>query len=139
MIILDTNVVSELWKPIPDRKVLSWLDRQAKERLHLSAVSEAEILYGLHLLAPGKRRNQLEKFFEREVLGTLSGEILAFDSAAAKAYGVLAAVKRAAGRPMPQADAMIAAIAVVHGATLATRNTKDFRDCGIELVNPWEP
>lgn len=88
-------------------------------------------------MAQGKRRTQLEGFFEKEVLGTLSQGILVFDSAAAKAYAMLSAGRRSIGRPMAQSDAMIAAIAAVHGATLATRNTKDFLNCGIEVVNPW--
>ncbi len=137
MIILDTNVVSELWKPDPAPTVIEWIDQQPKRALFLTSISEAEILFGFRLRAQGKRRAQLEGFFEKEVLGTLSQGILVFDSAAAKAYAMLSAGRRSIGRPMAQSDAMIAAIAAVHGAALATRNTKDFTNCGIEVVNPW--
>ena len=137
MIVLDTNVVSELMRPSPSERVVRWISLQAPASLYTSAVVEAQILHGILLLPAGRRRNALAEaagaMFEVE----FGARILAFDSGAARAYAQIASDRHRAGRPISQFDAQIAAIARTARATLATRNTGDFEDCGINLVNPW--
>lgn len=137
MIVLDTNVLSELMRSRPEPMVASWLGAQPTMSLFITAVTEAEILYGLALLPQGRRRDDLlaaaRSLFDEE----FAGRILPFDSDAAAAYSVIAADRRPAGRPISQFDAQIAAIVRSRGGTLATRNTADFIDCGIELIDPW--
>ena len=138
MIVLDTNVLSEALKPVPSHKVLGWLSTQDQSTTFITAITQAEILYGIELLPAGKRKAQLQssisKLFEQE----FADHILSFDHSAAEAYSRIAAAHRAAGRPISQFDAMIAAIVHVEGAKLASRNASDFADCGIEIVNPWK-
>ncbi len=137
MIILDTNVVSGLMRPNPSPIVVDWVAAQAAPDLYLSTVSEAELLYGVEILPAGRRRDRLLE----EVMGMLQedfdGRILPFDSAAARAYAVVAAARRAAGRPINHADCQIAAIARCRGASVATRDVDDFEGIRIELINPW--
>jgi toxin FitB len=137
MILLDTNVISELMKAIPNSTVEAWLSRQPTESLFITAITEAELRYGAALLAPGRRRKSLTAAVEAMLAEDFTGRILPFDSSAAVAYAVVAAERRQAGRPMAQFDAQIAAIAKSRGTALATRNTPDFEDCGINLINPW--
>jgi hypothetical protein len=138
MTILDTNVVSELLKPEPSAAVLKWMEGQTVLGRFTTSVSQAELLYGVELMPRGRRRVSLENAI-RSILATDFGNrVLAFDAGAADVYGKIFAKRRSIGRPISQADAQIAAIVRSHpGATLATRNTKDFADCGIKLVNPW--
>jgi toxin FitB len=136
--ILDTNVVSEVMASSPSRAVLDWIENlRTADELFLTAISVAEILYGVELLPKGKRRDKLaldaEDMFEEDY----SGRVLVFDEAAARAFAHIAVGRRRIGRPIAELDAQIAAIASVHDATLATRNTADFEGCGIRLVNPW--
>lgn len=140
MIILDTNVISELARPRPDPAVLNWADSQALERLYATAISEAEILYGLNLLAVGLRREVLRRAVMTVFGGLFAGRVLPFDSAAAAEYGAWAGERRRAGRPAGMGDLQIAAIARARGAkAIVTRNTKDFDGCGVELIDPWQP
>ena len=137
MIILDTNVLSELWRPRPSTGALAWLRSQPSDALFTTAINEAEILYGIELLAPGRRRRELESL-ARAIFGQdFMGRVLPFDSAAAREYAQIAAARRRAGRPMPEADAQIAAIGRSRGASIATRDMADFADCGVRVLSPW--
>jgi toxin FitB len=137
MIILDTNVISELLRPAPEPAVEAWLGAQDGLGIFLTSVSEAELRYGVAVMAAGKRRDLLEQAIDRILRDDMAGRILPFDSAAAHAYAIIAATRRSAGKPISQADCQIAAIARVHNAPVATRNTPDFEGCGIDLINPW--
>jgi predicted nucleic acid-binding protein len=137
MIILDTNVVSELMKVAPEPAVMVWIDAQPMSSVFLSSVSQGEILYGVGLVPPGKRRDGLLHAARTAFETYFRGRILPYDSDAAEAYAAIAAKRPQAGRPISQFDAQIAAIAHSRGAELATRNTADFEDCGIGLINPW--
>ena len=135
--ILDTNVVSEPMLASPSAVVQIWWSQQQPGALFITAVTAAEILYGIELLPQGKRRVALLAGVELMFGKVLAGRILPFDEDAARAFAVIAASRRARGRPITDLDAQIAAIARSRGAILATRNTADFEDCGIRLVNPW--
>ena len=137
MILLDTNILSELMRPAPEKGVEQWLTDQPDASVFISAITEAELRYGVALLPTGKRRSTLAAVIEDMLGEDFTGRILPFDSAAAVAFAEIAANRRQAGRPIAQADAQIAAIARSRGAALATRNVPDFEGCGIELVNPW--
>ena len=129
MILLDTNVVSEPLKPAGDVGVLNWLDAQTIETLYLSAISLAELRFGIAALAPGKRRDTLNASLEQR--------ILPFDAAASEAYATLRALARAQGKAIAPADGYIAAIATVHGLTVATRDIGPFEAAGLPVINPW--
>ena len=137
MIVLDTNVISELLTPAPSPGVERWLSVQPPMSVFTTTITQAEILYGLRLLPSGRRRRDLEAavlpIFEED----LAGRILTFDSDAADSYATLATARRQMGRPISQPDAQIAAICRLHDAVCATRNGKDFVHTGIELVDPW--
>ena len=137
MIILDTNVVSELMKKEPDSAVENWTRRQPDESLYVTTITEAEILHGILLLAKGKRRTALEEAATGMFREDFDERVLPFDSPAARAYAEIAAVRSRAGRPISNFDAQIAAIARVNGATVSTRNVDDLEGCGVDLVNPW--
>ena len=137
MIVVDTNVLSELLRPAPDARVLGWVADQPRAALFTTAVTRGEILYGIRLLPDGQRRRGLWDAALAIFNEDLAGRILSFDSDAADAYADIGASRRAAGKPISQFDAMIAAMARSRGANIATRNTKDFEDCGIDVVNPW--
>lgn len=137
MIILDTNVVSELMRPNPNSNVVDWVAGQAAPDLYLSTVSEAELLYGIEILPPGGRRDRLLAEVEGMLREDFYGRILPFDSSAAWVYAVIAAARRAAGRPINHADCQIAAIARCRTASVATRDVDDFEGTGIEVINPW--
>ena len=137
MILLDTNVVSELMRPEASPVVLKWFSRQHAQEIYGSSINLAEVFYGIELLTGGKRRHELLAGAERMFTRVLAGRVFAFEDEAAHAFARIASARRKAGRPIAELDAQIAAIAHVHGATLATRNTADFEDCGIRLVNPW--
>ena len=137
MIILDTNVISELLRPAPEPKVEHWLSAQDGLNVYLTSISEAELRYGLAIMGNGKRRAALVDAVDRILREDLAGRILPFDSSAAQSFATIAAARRSAGRPIAQADCQIASIAHTRGATVATRNTPDFEGCEIDLINPW--
>lgn len=137
MIIADTNVISEVMKPISADQVLRWMAKQPPTSLFITTVTQAEILYGVELLPRGKRRAALKLAVEALFEEDFAGRILPFDSDAARVFPQIAASRRASGRPISQRDAQIAAITRSRGAALATRNTGHFRHCGIVLLNPW--
>jgi len=137
MILLDTNVVSEPLKPAGDVGVLNWLDAQTIETLYLSAISLAELRFGIAALAPGKRRDTLNASLEQRILPLFLDRILPFDAAASEAYATLRALARAQGNAIAPADGYIAAIATVHGLTVATRDTGPFEAAGLPVINPW--
>lgn len=135
MIVLDTNVVSELAKPTPDLTVVAWVDAQVE--LAIAAPALGELRFGVARLPEGKRRTALGEAIDRFVADDLGGQVLAFDAECADAYGLIVAARENAGRPIGIADAQIASICAVHNAVLATRNVRDFLTAGIELVDPW--
>ena len=138
MILLDTNVVSELMRARPDDQVRSFLAAQRLETLFLPSLVVAEIRYGLARLPEGGRRAGLEDLFERFLAEGFTDRVLPFDATCALRYARARAAREAAGRPIALADALIGGMALAHGATLATRNTADFEGIEVRLVNPWE-
>jgi toxin FitB len=138
MIVLDTNVLSETWRPAPSPKVLAWMRSQPMSALFTTTITEAELFYGIALLPDSKRRRALEAAVSLIFAEDLAGRVLPFDSAAAREYAGIAAARRHAGRPIAEADAQIAAIARSRGAAVATRNGEDFAGCGVTVVSPWE-
>lgn len=137
MIVLDTNVVSELMRPRPDTNVVDWVAGQTMDALYLSTVSEAELRYGIAILPTGVRRDRLVAEVKGMLREDFAGRILSFDSSAAQAYAVIAATRRVAGHPINHADCQIAAIAHSRGASVATRDVDGFDGSGIEVINPW--
>jgi hypothetical protein len=138
MIILDTNVVSEPLRPTGDSRVLNWLDQQDIETLYLTAVTVAELRFGIAARPSGKRRHRLEDEFERHILSLFEGRILPFDEAVTTAYAEIRAKARSTGKAIWVADAFIAAIATHHGFTIATRDVTPFKFAGIPVINPWD-
>ena len=137
MLVLDTNVVSELMRERPNPEVLRWADNQLTGDMFVTSVTEAEIRTGIAILPEGERKRGLAAAAER-LFGVLFFErILPFDSDAARAYAMLAAERRVAGRPISHADCQIAAIARCRGASVVTRNVGDFEESGFEVINPW--
>jgi predicted nucleic acid-binding protein len=137
VIILDTNVLSELMKADPAASVVEWAASQPTSRLFITAITQGEILYGIGLLPKGKRRDRIAHAAKAMFVEDFNDRILAFNSDAAVAYAEIAVARRRKGRPISQFDAQIAAIARSSGAAVATRNVGDFEGCGIELVKPW--
>ena len=136
MIILDTNLVSEPLKPKPDATVLAWLDRQAPETLYLTTITLAALQAGIDVLPVGKRRRALQDAIT-ELRAQFEGRVLVFDQESARAFGRVFAGTQAEGNPIHFGDCAIAAIAVRRGFALATRNVRDYRGAGSELINPW--
>lgn len=139
MTILDTNVLSELMRPRPAMKVVDWMAAQPAATLYTTSITQAEILHGLMLLPPGRRRSALETAATSMFAEDFGGRILGFDSDAALPYAQIASDRRRAGRPISHFDAQIAAVARFMGAAIATRNTADFDGCGVTVVDPWKP
>ncbi|RYF74437.1 MAG: type II toxin-antitoxin system VapC family toxin [Comamonadaceae bacterium] len=137
MIVLDTNVLSEILRPAPDARPLAWLEAQSRGSLFTTAVTQAELLYGVQLLPSGQRKAVLQQALEAIFETDMAGQTLDFDAEAARSYADIAASRKAAGKPISQFDAMIAAITRSRGARLATRNVKDFEGCGIQVIDPW--
>lgn len=137
MIVLDTNVISEMTKPQRSQWVVDWLNAQPLNTLYLTSITVAEKGYGLAAMPPGRRRQDLLAAFgqTRELF---AGRILPFDEAAAITYAALAAGAKAKGRALPTADGYIAAIAATHGFAVATRDTSPFVAAGLGVINPWE-
>lgn len=137
MIILDTNVVSELFRASPAPAVETWLADQVGADMYLTAISEAELRYGVSIMVDGQRQRLLALAVDGVLREDFRRRILPFDSAAALEYASIGAERRAAGRPMSQFDCQIAAIARSLGASIATRNVSDFEGCGVEIIDPW--
>ena len=138
MILLDTNVVSELMKAAPAHSVVFWISAQPESSLYTTSITQAEILHGIALLPSGKRRRAIEIAAQAMFAEEFKGRILGFGCDAALPYAHIAADRRRAGHPISNFDAQIAAIARSVGAAIATRNVADFSECRVELVNPWE-
>jgi predicted nucleic acid-binding protein len=137
MIILDTNVLSELMSAKPSPRVAAWVANQPAAGLFTTSITEAEIFYGIELLAGGRRRETLLAAAEAMFAEDLSGQVLGFEGEAARVFAKIAARRRALGMPISHADAQIAAIAQLRGARIATRNVADFKECGVDVIDPW--
>ena len=137
MIILDTNVLSELMKPQGSQEVKTWIKNQPKETLYITSITQAEILYGIAILPKGKRKQQLLETAQAMFREDFADKILHFDQNAAEHFAEIASYRKAQGKPISQFDAQIAAICRNHQATLVTRNVADFEACQIEIINPW--
>lgn len=138
MIVVDTNVISEVMRPQPSRAVLNWLNEQDSNQLFITTVTLAEISYGLRILPKGQRRWQLQNHFEQFIAQAFEQRVLDFTVSAARSYAEIMGHRKEIGRPMSLPDGQIASIAHAHGFAVATRNIKDFEDCGLELFNPFE-
>ncbi len=137
MIILDTNVLSELMRPKPSASVMAWIARQPEAELFTTSITEAEIFYGIEMLPKGKRREHLIMAAKVVFTEDFSGRVYGFDSAAARAFSRIASSRRSHGRPISRSDAQIAAIAKTRRARVATREVKGFEQCGLDVVDPW--
>jgi predicted nucleic acid-binding protein len=137
MVVLDTNVVSELMKAQPWPEVKTWLAAQPRPTVFISAITEAELRLGVALLPDGRRRGALAADMEALIVEDFAERVLPFDSLAAKAFAAIVADRRRSGRPIAIPDAQIAAVARSRRASVATRNVGDFEGCGVDVVNPW--
>jgi predicted nucleic acid-binding protein len=137
MIILDTNVLSELMRQMPDHRVLAWLDRQPQTSVWITSLTMFEIQFGIETLVPSKRRTQLMKTFESTLVEDIGQRIAPFDAAAAQHAAILMASRHKEGRPVELRDTLIAGIALARHAALATRNINHFQDLPVPVVNPW--
>lgn len=137
MILFDTNVISELMKSDRFRAVEDWLDLQRPETLYASSISLAEIVFGIEKLPEGRRKSDLRSVMESIFALQFENRILPFDERAARAYGIITAAARTKGKAILIADGQIAAIALAHGFTIATRDTAPFEAAGVRVINPW--
>jgi hypothetical protein len=137
VIVLDTNVLSELARPAPEPRVVTWLDSLAAQDMATTAITAAELLYGVSRLPDGHRKTALAAEIARLLREDFDERVASFDLQAAGYYAELVTARDRLGRPIGVADGQIAAICASRGATLATRNTKDFTDTGVDLINPW--
>ncbi len=138
MIVLDTNVVSELMRGAAEASVRRRFSAMPIARTYTTTITQAEVLFGIARMASGKRRDLLEREAQAVFAEDFRGRVLPFDAAAATAYASVAARRRTIGRPVAPFDAAIAAIALANGMAIATRNVRDFADCGVAVMNPWE-
>ena len=138
MIVLDTNVLSELIRPEPDERVTRWVDSLDTGEVTTTSITVAELLYGAGRLPDGRRKKRLQEAIRELIEEDLEGRVEAFDAPAAEHYATMVSEREKGGRPSSTADAQIAAICRGIGATLATRNTSDFEGTGIEVIDPWE-
>jgi len=136
MIVLDTNVVSELMRPDPDPGVARWVRERDRRELRTTAITIAEVRYGIARLADGRRKQALLAAAD-DVLAAFGDQVLPVDAAAAEHYAVIASSRERAGKPVAGFDALIAAVCRSRGAALATRNISDFDGTGIEIMDPW--
>ncbi|MDE0107034.1 MAG: type II toxin-antitoxin system VapC family toxin [Bryobacterales bacterium] len=137
MVVIDTNIVSELMRSEPSTVVLAWMDDRPARELFVTAITEAEVRTGIAVLPEGRRRRGLGEACERAFGSLFAGRVLPFDSGAARAYAEIVSARRVLGRPVSQADCQIAAIACARGMAVATRNVRGFEDMGIEILDPW--
>lgn len=138
MILLDTNVISELLRPAPAPQVEAWVAGYDGAQLFLTAISAAELRFGVSILPSGQRRDRLQAALDGILREDFAERIMPFDRIAAISFATIAAERRNMGRPISQFDCQIAAIARAHGAPIATRNVKDFQGCGLEILDPWQ-
>ena len=137
MIVIDTNVASEPLRPQPDERVTSWLAARRREDLFITTVTVAEMLAGTAVVPNGRRKTGMADGFERLLRDLFQDRILAFDEPSARSYAKIFARMRASGRGITLFDCQIAAIAMLHGASIATRDVRPFIDAGVEVINPW--
>ncbi len=137
MIVLDTNIISEFMTSQPNESVLEWLNTQDSMVLYLTTISIAEIGYGLRVMSNGRKRQLLDDRFKQFIETAFKSRILSFDEAAARVYGDIKGYRKEIGRPLSDLDGQIAAIARAKEFVVATRNIKDFEECGVELINPF--
>jgi toxin FitB len=138
VIVLDTNVISELTRQAPAPRVISWLDALTASEVATTAITAAELLYGVARMPDGRRKTELTAAVHGLLSDDFQGRVLSFDEPAAQRYADIVTGRERLGRPIGMADAQIAAICRTADATLATRNTDDFQETGIELINPWK-
>ena len=138
MIVVDTNVVSELMYEDSNPTVVSWFSAQDLSSLHLTTITEAELWFRVELMPMGRNRQEMLSLTDSMLTDTFADRILVFDSRAARHYAMIAADRRARGLSIDHPDCQIAAIAKSVGASVATRNVRDFQNCGVEIINPWE-
>ena len=138
MIVLDTNVLSELMRSQPATAVFAWVAAQPRDELYTTSVNKAEILFGIAALPDGRRRAALTAAAEAMFTGDFAGRVLSFDEEAAVYYAQIVAARRREGRPIEAFDALVAATTLAAGASIATRDTGGFAGCGLTLINPWE-
>ena len=138
MIVLDTNVISEIFRPSPDPAVMAWLQQQPEDVVYTTAITRGEMLYGVNIKPEGRQKETLRVGLLRIFAVRFPGRVLSYDGDAADAHAVFSAMRRLQGRPVSQSDAMIAGIVHSRGAALATRNVRDFEGCDITLIDPWD-
>ena len=138
MLLLDTNVLSELMQQKPDQQVLSWIDDQSSHEIWISSITVFEGQYGIEIMSDGVRKHRLQAQFERLIVEDFENRVLYFDARAAQEAASLAAKRRAVGRPVDIRDTYIAGIAIAHSATLVTGNTRHFDDVSVPVLNPWK-
>jgi predicted nucleic acid-binding protein len=139
MIVLDTNVISELMRSQPNPIVVAWVAAQPRNTLYTTGVNEAEIFYGICAMPEGRRRSGLAAGAETLFAEEFDGRVLPFDGSAARRYAEIVVLRRQVGKPIEAFDALIAATAWVAGASVATRDVEGFADCGLTVINPWQP
>jgi predicted nucleic acid-binding protein len=137
MIILDTNVISELIRPVPSGAVIEWVAAQPPLLLYTTSITQAEMFYGMEILTKGKKKKALEAALGAIFEEDFRDRVLSFDAGCGRFFAEIAGARKTLGRPISQFDAQIAAIARNRKAVLATRNIADFADCGLKLMNPW--
>ena len=138
MIVVDTNVISELMRPEPNSKVVAWIAAQPRAQLYTTHINPIEILYGIAVLPEGRRRDALKAAADGMFAEDFAGRILPFGAAAASRYAEIMLSRRRSGKPIEGFDGLIAAIVLAAGATVATRDVGGFSDCGLAIVDPWK-
>ena len=138
MILLDTNVISEPLRPFPDPRVINWIDAQSLETLYLSAITVAELRFGVKSLPAGRRRDELESSIENQILPLFTGRVRPFDTDCTAAYAELMVKAKSSGLAIAAADGYIAAIAAASRFSVATRDVSPFEAAGINVINPWD-
>ncbi len=138
MIVLDTNVISELMRSQPHSAVVTWVAAQPRSTLHTTSINEAELFYGINALPEGRRKSDLAAAAEALFAEEFAGRVLTIGGPAARRYVEIVLLRRRAGQPIEGFDALIAATAAAAGAAVATRDTAGFAGCGLTLINPWE-
>ena len=137
MIVVDTNVISEIMRPQPNSKVVTWIAAQPRAQLYTTHINQIEILYGIAVLPDGRRRDALKAAADGMFAEDFAGRILPFGAAAASRYTGIMLARRRVGKPIEGFDGLIAAIVLAAGATVATRDVGGFSDCGLPIVDPW--